>query len=320
MFDTFCGNDNAKALLQMGVSAAIKKKDRLPNYLFSGMAGVGKTTMAELVVKEANAQYVYINASSISSPQDMIDVLKQEFIKFNGNEQYERIVVTIDECHALSAKLEDFLLTAISENVISIKSKAGIENFKIEKNKTGKNDFLSWILISNRCGELANALRSRLIEVQFVKYLPFQKELIAEMYILAKKFSYEKECLGEIAKRCWTARDIVNCVNEISDFMIANDITSLTSSNVVDYFNLVGIDEKGLNSLDRAYLSAIVETGNKASLQTIASKLNIGTKDVQEMIEPKLLDLNLIEIVSGGRIVRDQDSIDNAMNPFSGKR
>jgi len=320
MFNDFCGNESAKNLIEMGVKAALKKKDRLPNYLFSGMAGVGKTTMANKVIDEANALNVYVNASSISSPAEMVNILKQSFVKFNENEEYERIVLIIDECHALSSKIEDFLLTALSENKITIKSKTGIENFPIERVKSGKNDFLSWIFISNRCGEMANALRSRLIEVQFVKYTHEEKEKITEFYLKKMNISHTPECLPSIANRAWTARNIVNYVGEIYDYLVANDIETLTPEGIDGYFNLIGVDEKGLNKLDRAYISAIIESGNKASLQTIASKLNIGTKDVQELIEPRLLDLNMIEIVSGGRVVRDQAAIDAAANPFSARR
>lgn len=318
MFNEFCGNETAKSLVEVGILAARKKYDRLPNYLFSGMAGSGKTMLANMIAEEANAIRVYINASYLADPKDVVETLTASFRKFNKNDEKDRIVIIIDEAHALKAKIEDFLLTAISENTICIKENGCVKSLPIERGETGVNNFLSWIFITNRCGEVANALRSRLVDVQFVKYTDEQKARIAKEYMHHNNLLTDTDdCFMSIAKRSWSARNVKRFVDELVDYAVAQDIDSLSQADIDKYFALVGIDHNGLNQLDKAYLEIVMESGNKASLQTISSKLNIGIKDVTEMIEPRLLDLGMIEIDSGGRSVIDTDTLEDKGNPFS---
>jgi len=321
MFEDFYGNETAKSLVEIGVKAARKKQDRLPHYLFSGMAGAGKTMLANLTAEEANAIKVYINASTIATTQEIVETLVSSFKMYNENEDKDRIVVLVDEAHALKGPIEDFLLTAISEDSICVKEAGRIKNFKIEQKASGVNNFLSWIFITNRCGEVANALRSRLVDVQFIKYTESQKKEIAKSYLIHKGISIhggeEDSVYAEIARRSWSARDVKRFINELHDFVVATDVPLVTTKTTNDYFELVGIDKNGLNQLDKAYLNIILESGNKASLQTISSKLNIGKKDVTEMIEPRLLDLGMIEIRSGGRSVVDVETVSTRNNPFS---
>lgn len=312
MFEQFIGNDAAKNMIRIGILSSIKKHDRLPNWMFSGMAGSGKTTLAKMAAEEANALVAYINASTIDKPDNIIKTLEKSFETYNKDNKYNRIMVIVDEAHALKKKVEDFLLTAISEDEICVNERGEITSYKIQNNTTGKNDFLSWVFVSNRCGELAQALRSRLTEVQFVTYKEEDKQEIAGNYVDSLDMKIEEEAEAAISKRAWSIRDVKQYINEVRDYAIVNDKTIITKELVEEYFDIVGIDKNGLGALEHEYLKIVADTGNRASVQTIASKLSVGTKDVTEVIEPRLLDLGIIGIDSGGRYIKDTSN----MNPF----
>jgi len=316
MFDKFIGNDMAKNMVRIGILSSIKKHDKLPNWMFSGMAGSGKTTLAKMAAEEANALCIYINASTVDKPDNIIKTIEKGFERYNKDDMYDRIMIIIDEAHALKKKVEDFLLTAISEDEICVNERGNITSYKIQNNTTGKNDFLSWVFVSNRCGELAQALRSRLTEVQFVTYKESDKEEIADNYVESLGMEIKEDAQAAISKRSWSIRDVKQYVNEVYDYAIVNDKKIITKELVEEYFNMVGIDENGLGALEHEYLKIVADTGNRASVQTIASKLSVGTKDVTEIIEPRLLDLGIIGIDSGGRYVKDTSN----MNPFVGRK
>lgn len=316
MFGGFVGNNQAKTIVETNIKAAIKKDDRLGNFLFSGMAGSGKTMLAKLMAKEASAVQAYVNASTVSSPDDVVAIMRQAIAEYNEikntPDQARRIVIIVDEAHALKAKVQDFLLTAISEDVVSVKENGGFRNYPIRRER-GYNDFLSWVFISNRCGEIAQALRSRLVEVQFVRYTEENKIDIANRYMSSKNIVVDVDAIDSIANRGWSIRDVKNYCDEVYDYTIANDFDKITVGVVREYFGLVGVDEKGINTLEQEYLAILKEYGT-ASVQTLASKLGVGIKDVTELIEPKLIDQNIIGVCSGGRFVRETEN--DEFNPF----
>ena len=81
------------------------------------------------------------------------------------------------------------------------------------------------------------------------------------------------------------------------------------------FFDLIGIDEKGLNEQDRKYLMALKQCNGTASLNTISSILGLKSCEITEMIEPKMNSLGLIKISSSGRELVNYDK-----NPFAATR
>ena len=319
MFVEFIGNDTAKEMLQIGVISAKKKGDKLPNYLFSGHAGCGKTMLAKMVAKEANAHCEYINASTINSPKEIASVLSKAIGCFNNDKRLNRIIIVCDEAHAFKKQCEDFLLTCISEDIVPIKENGQITNYPIRRENDSTNKFLSWIFISNRCGEIAQALRTRFIQVEFVRYSEDEKIAIAQKYFGKKNINAPRKICKLFSDRAYNIRQLKQYVDEFYDYMISRDMKSAHSCDVDKYFGLVGIDKDGLGKIDKEYIRILNESGNKASIQTIASKLCLGVKDVQELIEPKLLELGFIEISQYGRSLT-QKAGEKSENPFAIKQ
>ena len=313
MFDDFIGNKKAVNLISIGIKAAQRKSDKFPDYIFSGAAGNGKSKMANDIVKGTDSTGVFLNAATISNTNTVVDAIDNGIKEYNRLKK-RRIIMVVDEAHSLKGnKICDFFLTAISENKIEIKNGSCVENFPIMRVKTQRNDFLSWIFITNRAGELADALISRLTEVRFIDYSFEEKEKIAKTLLdKALDVEFEESVCAEIAKRSWSAREVVKYTNGIYDYCISTyteEVVTLKSAN--EYFKLIGVDERGLGEAEMNYIDILASSKGSISLQNIAAKMGIGVKDVSEMIEKKLVRLGIVNIESNGRSLSDRSDMKN---------
>lgn len=310
MFNEFIGNKRAIDLVKTQVMAAKKLNKKLPNMLFAGRAGIGKTYLSGLIAKETNAEFLSVNATAFSTVDSVVSTIHNLIYKYN-NSNADRIILMIDEAHALPSRIEDLLLTIISESKVPIKEDGAIVEYEIKNNITGENDFFSFILATNRASELSSAVRSRLIPVTFVDYNVDEKAQIAIECLTKMNLFAVPKAVYAIAERSWSAREVkLNC-EQIYGFCAANNISRITEAGAIGYFNLIGIDENGLNETDRKYIQAIEGCKGKASLSTIASLLGTTTKEIIEIIEPKMLSLGLIRISSSGR-----ELVKTTTNPF----
>lgn len=306
MFEDFIGNKNAKDLISINVRAAIKSNSKLPNMLFTGKAGIGKTYFSKLIAEEADSEMFELDGSKLSDTKGqkkLVKALSELFRAYNDG-YHKRAILFIDEAHAVSKKVDDMLLRIISEDIIPIeKSNGDIVNHKIESKKTRTNNFFSFIFATNRAAELSVALRSRLksCTVPFVDYSNEEKTKIAENYLNRNDVYCEVGVYSEISKRSWTARDVESLCDGIINYSCAEDIKNIRVDDCIGYFNLIGVDENGLNPQEREYLEVLKQHEGKASLNVLSCKLGVPIKEITEMIEPKVISLGLVEISSGGR-------------------
>jgi len=88
--DTYIGNDHLKSK----VSAYLESGD-LPHLLLYGKAGTGKTTLAKILVKNIECDYLYINASDENNVETVRTKVKN-FASTMGFKDYK--IIILDEC------------------------------------------------------------------------------------------------------------------------------------------------------------------------------------------------------------------------------
>ncbi len=93
--DTYIGNE----LLKSKVSIYIESGD-LPHLLLYGRAGTGKTTLAKLLVKNIECDYLYINASDVRKVEDLIPKVRN-FASTVGFKDMK--IVILDEVDYISS-------------------------------------------------------------------------------------------------------------------------------------------------------------------------------------------------------------------------
>ena len=105
--EQYIGNDAVKAR----IADCIASND-IPHFIFAGSAGTGKTTLAKLIVKNIQCDYLYINASD----ENGIDTIRDKVKGFASTASFQPIkIVILDEADFLTQPAQAALRNLIEE-------------------------------------------------------------------------------------------------------------------------------------------------------------------------------------------------------------
>jgi DNA polymerase III delta prime subunit len=93
---------------------SLKSKEEIPNLLFAGNPGTGKTTLSKIIATDIlDCQYLYINASD----ENGIDTIRSKVIGFASTKSLDGKlkIVLFDECDALTLDSQKALRNVIEE-------------------------------------------------------------------------------------------------------------------------------------------------------------------------------------------------------------
>jgi len=162
------------------------------------------------------------------------------------------------------------------------------------------------IAATTRVALVSSPLRSRFSGGVFRLEFYSNEEIakIIERSSKLLKTELEKDALDEIAKRSrYTPRTANYFLKRCRDFAQVNK-KSLDKQTVRDALNMLAVDEAGLNSSDRKFLEILIDkfSGGPVGLKTIAAAMSEEEATVEEVIEPYLIQLGLIERSPRGRL------------------
>ena len=291
-FDGYIGQENIKKNLKVFIAAAQKRKECLDHILFSGPAGLGKTTLANIIAYEMGANIKTTAAPMIEKSGDLAAILT------NLN---EGDVLFIDEIHRLSPAIEEVLYPAMEDFRLDIiiGSGAGAQTVKIDLPK------FTLIGATTRSGMLSNPLRDR-FGMQFRLEFYKDNELALIVKKAAEKLSKncEEEAALEIAKRSRsTPRIALRLLRRVRDFADVNDEKNISKERANEALNSLGVNELGFDNMDIKYLELLTSAKNRPlGLANIAAALSEDENTVEDVIEPYLLANGYIERTAKGRV------------------
>lgn len=274
------GQKQCKTVLETLVNFAKEKNEFVPHILLSGPSGFGKTSIASAVANDIGSNLFTINCAAINKPKQIFQVI---------DEAADNDIVLMDEIHALTNKT--------CESIYNI-----LEDFCYYEN--GYKVDISKITIigaSTSIGSIPIPLKNRF---KFVGYLePYtEDELIDVCYGICeeKGFKLNKGLAKIIAKTSrGVPRQIVARTEWIYQFMVSNNLKSVSREKLLEIISFQGVDENGLEKHDLDYLKLLYASRGSLSLNAISSKLQTNVDNIKNIIEPYLLSLGLIEIKSG---------------------
>ncbi|TAN37203.1 Holliday junction branch migration DNA helicase RuvB [Patescibacteria group bacterium] len=292
-FDEYIGQETIKQNLKILLQAAKERSHPPEHVLFYGPPGLGKTTLAHLIANEMGCQVKSTSGPAIEKVGDLASILTN---LSPGD------VLFIDEIHRLNKMIEEVLYPAMESGVLDIIIGKGPSARTIQLDLPP----FTMIAATTRVALISSPLRSRFsggtFRLEFYTDDEIEKIIKRSAKILGINLS--DDAAREIAKRSRaTPRTANYLLKRARDFAQVHK-GDLSSKYVADALALLEIDELGLTALDRKILEVIIEKfkGGPVGLSTIAAALSEEMATLEEVNEPYLLQLGLIERTPRGRL------------------
>lgn len=291
-WDDYIGQKNIKDNLHILLAAAKEREHPPEHILFYGPPGLGKTTLAHLIAKETGSQMKVTSGPAILKVGDLASVLTN----LSAGD-----ILFIDEIHRLNKAIEEILYPCLESGTLDIIIGKG------PSARTIQLDLPPFTLIAatTRIAMISSPLRSRFSGGVF-KLEFYSDDEISEIIRRSSKIlgvEIESEAVREIAVRSrFTPRTANYHLKRCRDYAQINK-TKLDKKAVLDALSMLGVDSIGLTKADREILRVIITKfgGGPVGLNTIAAALSEEQATVEEVYEPYLIRLGLLERTPRGR-------------------
>ncbi len=291
-FDQYIGQPTLIRKLRIAVSAAKGRQEPVEHVLLHGPPGLGKTTLAHVIANEVNAQVHVTNGPALTKGADLVGILT----KLGQGD-----VLFIDEIHRLPAVVEEYLYPAMEDFKVDITLDGGMHARTI----TMSLPPFTLIGATTRIGLLTGPMRSRFgISNHLEFYTPDALHEILRQNVKLLKLETEDEALWELSRRSRGTPRIANrLLRRARDFSAVEGEGKITLELTKLALDLEGIDERGLDAQDRAFLRTLLDTygGGPAGIEALAASMGEELDTLVDVIEPFLLQTNLVIRTRQGR-------------------
>lgn len=291
-FDEYVGQMNVISSLKVAVEAARRREEAVDHVLFHGPPGLGKTTLAHIIAREMNVKLTHTSGPALERPVDMVGLLSN----LEAGE-----VLFIDEIHRLSHAVEEYLYSAMEDFVVDFVTGKGAYS------RTLSFPLKHFTLVgaTTRAGMLSAPLRDRFGMVYHLDYYsPEDLTRVVRRSAEILKVSIDGEAAPEVARRSRGVPRIANrLLRRVRDYaeVLGDGTASLALARKA--LDTEGVDELGLDRLDRLYLSTLANQyrGGPAGIEAIAATVNEDSQTLVDVVEPFLLKIGFIIRTPGGR-------------------
>lgn len=278
--------------LRISIEAAKMRDEPMEHVLLHGPPGLGKTTLAYVIAHEMGTNIKVTSGPALTKASDLIGILTN---------LEHRDVLFIDEIHRLSPAVEEYIYPAMEDYKVDFVVDSGMHS------RTINLPLKPFTLLgaTTRAGLLSPPMRTRF---GINHHMDFwcEEDLLARCKMSAEMLSvtYDRQALSMLASRARGTPRIANrLLRRCRDFAQVKGDGKMTTEIVASALNLEGIDELGLDDLDRRFLQTIVDTykGGPVGIEAVAATLGEETDTLVDVVEPYLLQSGLLARTRRGR-------------------
>ncbi len=295
--DEFVGQERIKEQLALLIDGARARGETTDHLLFSGPPGLGKTTLAGIVANELDVGFQPTSGPALDRPGDLAAILTN---LEHGD------VLFVDEIHRMPRAVEEVLYPALEDFKLDVVLGKGPSARSI------RLDLPRFTLVgaTTRPGRITLPLRERF---GFSPRLDYYSEVDLASIVRRSAGILAVEVDGEgaeeIARRSRGTPRVANrLLRRVRDFAQVRHDGVVNEQVARAGLELFEVDEQGLDKLDLAILSMVVEKfgGGPVGLSTLAAAVGEETDTVEDVVEPYLLQLGLLQRTPRGRVATER--------------
>lgn len=292
----FIGQEQLKDNLRVFIEAARQRAEPMDHLLLYGPPGLGKTTLAHIVANEMGAPIHVTSGPAIERSGDLVGILTN---------LEEGAILFIDEIHRLSRTVEEYLYPAMEDRKVDIMIGQGPAARSVRMEVPA----FTVVGATTRQGLLTGPLRDRF---GIISHFRYYEE--AALYEIVKRsanilgYNIADDGAEEIARRSRGTPRIANrLLRRVRDFAQVDNLAEIHKPIVEKAARALEIDHLGLDRVDRTLLRMIIERhkGGPVGIDTIAASTGEDSQTIEDVYEPYLLQIGLLQRTPRGRCVTD---------------
>jgi Holliday junction DNA helicase RuvB len=295
--DEFVGQDRIKEQLALLIDGARARGETVDHMLFSGPPGLGKTTLGGIVANELGVGFQPTSGPALDRPGDLAAILTN---------LEEGDVLFVDEIHRMPRPVEEVLYPALEDFKLDVVLGKGPSARSI------RLDLPRFTLVgaTTRPGRITLPLRERFGFSPRLDYYSVEDlgRIVARSAGILD-VRVDPEGAAEIATRSRGTPRVANrLLRRVRDFAQVRHDGGVTGDVARAGLELFEVDDRGLDKLDLAILSTLVEKfgGGPVGLSTLAAAVGEETDTIEDVYEPYLLQLGFLKRTPRGRVATDR--------------